>query len=273
MAEGLLPPNKGMKLTKLRAAPVRQAEVPPCAVRRFAAARTASQLIPGVRRTNGGGSVLARATEPHGRKPHGGTESSGAASSRDAWRTLPTGRPRRSVTQAVRARPRVFVVHDSLAPEPSGAFAAVQPATSRMAERVRLRIHGVGKAVNGPGIRNRTGRVLSGKTGRSPNKGMKLTKLRAAPVRRAEVPPCAFRRFAAARTASQLIPGVGRTLAAVGQNKRVWPRIAVWRIVERFEAARARCAPYSAYGTHLCKATGRGRGQAMRQPAWCGLRR
>ncbi len=46
---------------------------------------------------------------------------------------------------------------------------------------------------------------------RLPNKGMKLTKLRAAPVRRVEVPPCAFRRFAAARTASQLIPGVRRT--------------------------------------------------------------
>jgi hypothetical protein len=38
-----------MKLTKLVAAPVRQAEVPPRAFRRFAAARTASQLIPGVR--------------------------------------------------------------------------------------------------------------------------------------------------------------------------------------------------------------------------------
>ncbi len=45
------PPNKGMKLTKLRAAPVWPAEVPPCAFRRFAAARTASQLIPGVRPT------------------------------------------------------------------------------------------------------------------------------------------------------------------------------------------------------------------------------
>ena len=43
-----------MKLTKLRAAPVRQAEVPPCALRRFAAARTASQLIPGVRQTRAG---------------------------------------------------------------------------------------------------------------------------------------------------------------------------------------------------------------------------
>ncbi len=47
-----------------------------------------------------------------------------------------------------------------------------------------------------------------------PNKGMKLTKLRAAPVLQAEVPPCAFRRFAAARTASQLIPGVLRTMTS-----------------------------------------------------------
>jgi hypothetical protein len=46
-----------------------------------------------------------------------------------------------------------------------------------------------------------------------PNKGMKLTKLVAAPGVRREVPPRAFRRFAAVRTASQLIPGVGRTVA------------------------------------------------------------
>ena len=44
-------PNKGMKLTKLRAAPVRQAEVPPCARAARMGAGTASQLIPGVRRT------------------------------------------------------------------------------------------------------------------------------------------------------------------------------------------------------------------------------
>ena len=43
--------NKGMKLTKLVAAPVWQTEVPPRAFRRFAAARTAPQLIPSVRRT------------------------------------------------------------------------------------------------------------------------------------------------------------------------------------------------------------------------------
>ncbi len=44
-----------------------------------------------------------------------------------------------------------------------------------------------------------------------PNKGMKLTKLVAAPDRAYKVPPRAFRRFAAVRTASQLIPGVGPT--------------------------------------------------------------
>ncbi len=51
-----------------------------------------------------------------------------------------------------------------------------------------------------------------------PNKGMKLTKLRAAPVRRAEVPSCAFRRFAAVRTASQLIPGVRPTFCERGRR-------------------------------------------------------
>jgi hypothetical protein len=44
-------PNKGMKLTKLVAAPERPDEVPPRALQRFALVRTASQLIPGVRRT------------------------------------------------------------------------------------------------------------------------------------------------------------------------------------------------------------------------------
>jgi len=44
------------------------------------------------------------------------------------------------------------------------------------------------------------------------NKGMKQTKLVAAPCKRAAVPPRAFRRFAAVRTASQLIPGVRRLL-------------------------------------------------------------
>ena len=47
-----------MKLTKLRAAPVRRAEVPPCARAARMDAGTASQLIPGVRQTLG-----ERATE------------------------------------------------------------------------------------------------------------------------------------------------------------------------------------------------------------------
>jgi hypothetical protein len=46
-----MPPNKGMKLTKLRAAPVWQTEVPPCARSCQSGAGTASQLIPGVRQT------------------------------------------------------------------------------------------------------------------------------------------------------------------------------------------------------------------------------
>jgi hypothetical protein len=44
-------PNKRMQLTKLRAAPVRQAEVPPCAPAGETGGGTASQLIRGVRRT------------------------------------------------------------------------------------------------------------------------------------------------------------------------------------------------------------------------------
>jgi hypothetical protein len=43
------------------------------------------------------------------------------------------------------------------------------------------------------------------------NKGMKLTKLRAAPERAYKVPPCARSARMGAGTASQLIPGVGRT--------------------------------------------------------------
>ena len=44
------PPNKRMQLTKLRAAPVLQAEVPPCAPAGQTDGGTASQLIRGVRR-------------------------------------------------------------------------------------------------------------------------------------------------------------------------------------------------------------------------------
>ena len=46
-------PNKRMQLTKLRAAPVRQAEVPPCAPAGQMDGGTASQLIRSVRRTGG----------------------------------------------------------------------------------------------------------------------------------------------------------------------------------------------------------------------------
>ena len=45
------PPNKRMQLTKLRAAPVRQAEVPPCGPAGQMDGGTASQLIRGVGRT------------------------------------------------------------------------------------------------------------------------------------------------------------------------------------------------------------------------------
>jgi hypothetical protein len=44
-------PNKRMQLTKLRAAPVRQAEVPPCAPAGWTDGGTASQLIRSVLRT------------------------------------------------------------------------------------------------------------------------------------------------------------------------------------------------------------------------------
>ena len=44
-------PNNAMQLTKLRAAPVLQAEVPPCAPAGEIAGVTASQLIRGVRPT------------------------------------------------------------------------------------------------------------------------------------------------------------------------------------------------------------------------------
>jgi hypothetical protein len=44
-------PNKRMQLTKLRAAPVWQAEVPPCAPAGRVDGGTASQLIRSVRRT------------------------------------------------------------------------------------------------------------------------------------------------------------------------------------------------------------------------------
>ena len=48
------PHNKRMQLTKLRAAPVLRAEVPPCAPAAGTDGRTASQLIRSVRPTSGG---------------------------------------------------------------------------------------------------------------------------------------------------------------------------------------------------------------------------
>jgi len=48
------PPNKRMQLTKLRAAPERRAEVPPCAPAGGMDGGTASQLTRGVRPTGGG---------------------------------------------------------------------------------------------------------------------------------------------------------------------------------------------------------------------------
>jgi hypothetical protein len=49
-----MPSNKRMQLTKLRAAPVRQAEVPPCAPAGGTDGGTASQLIRSVLRTHQG---------------------------------------------------------------------------------------------------------------------------------------------------------------------------------------------------------------------------
>ncbi len=49
------PPNKRMQLTKLRAAPVLQAEVPPCAPAGQMDGGTASQLTRSVRLTLEGG--------------------------------------------------------------------------------------------------------------------------------------------------------------------------------------------------------------------------
>jgi hypothetical protein len=53
-----MPSNKRMQLTKLRAAPVLQDEVPPCAPAGGMDGGTASQLIRGVRRTWESGRVL-----------------------------------------------------------------------------------------------------------------------------------------------------------------------------------------------------------------------
>ncbi len=57
----------------------------------------------------------------------------------------------------------------------------------------------------------RHGQTGPGSAGALPNKRMQLTKLRAAPVLRAEVPPCAPAGETDGGTASQLIRSVGRT--------------------------------------------------------------
>jgi len=63
------------------------------------------------------------------------------------------------------------------------------------------------------------------------NKRMQLTKLRAAPVRRAEVPPCAPAGGMDGGTASQLIRGVRRTLHLRGERdgEHDSPTQASWR--------------------------------------------
>ena len=53
---------------------------------------------------------------------------------------------------------------------------------------------------------------------RPPNKRMQLTKLRAAPVGRAEVPPCAPAGRTDGGTASQLIRSVGPTWKAANDD-------------------------------------------------------
>ena len=57
---------------------------------------------------------------------------------------------------------------------------------------------------------------------RSPNKRMQLTKLRAAPVLQAEVPPCAPAGQMNGGTASQLIRSVGQTVGRRGEGTP-WP--------------------------------------------------
>jgi hypothetical protein len=60
----------------------------------------------------------------------------------------------------------------------------------------------------------------SGRTGPS-NKRMQLTKLRAAPVLQAEVPPCAPAGQTDGGTASQLIRSVGQTQRRGGKSRRM----------------------------------------------------
>jgi hypothetical protein len=56
-----------------------------------------------------------------------------------------------------------------------------------------------------------------------PNKRMQLTKLRAAPVLQAEVPPCAPAGRMDGGTASQLIASVRQTVALIARPRRAYP--------------------------------------------------
>ena len=62
-------PNKRMQLTKLRAAPVLQAEVPPCAPAVQTDGGTASQLIRSVRRTLAGRVAAMKVAAPPQARP------------------------------------------------------------------------------------------------------------------------------------------------------------------------------------------------------------
>ena len=67
-----------------------------------------------------------------------------------------------------------------------------------------------------------SGRLVAGVVGEDaaqPNKRMQLTKLRAAPVWQAEVPPCAPAGKMDGGTASQLIRRVGQTMGEEGKGR------------------------------------------------------
>jgi hypothetical protein len=188
-----------MQLTKLRAAPVRQAEVPPCAPAGKTHGGTASQLIRGVRRTG----------------------------------------PSRRYTSSGWVAVHRLTSYGLTATESGRAFADYgSPATDR-----RLRIAGLGGEARldrlrmaamcsvgiagGALVRGHRCSVATerprqtGVTTRPPpNKGMKLTKLSAAWLAEwtCRLMPAPTRSDAG--TASQLIPGVMRTLE--GAQEQGW---------------------------------------------------
>ena len=67
-----------------------------------------------------------------------------------------------------------------------------------------------------PSISTDSGTLMPIESGEESISSMQLTKLRAAPVLQAEVPPCAPAGGMDGGTASQLIRGVGRTCLARG---------------------------------------------------------